>query len=78
MIIIDDLLCLITGKSDKFEKVQNTNFYNYYHFSLDSDGDNDRRFGKKYVFYTYFNLKKLCFFLVFGLMVYWWNYHQII
>jgi hypothetical protein len=45
MIIIDDLLCLITGKSDKFEKVQNTNFYNYYHFSLDSDGDNDRRFG---------------------------------
>ena len=44
-IIIDDLLCLITGKSDKFEKVQNTNFYNYYHFSLDSDGDNDRRFG---------------------------------
>ena len=44
-IIIDDLLCLITGKSDKFEKVQNTNFYTYYHFSLDSDGDNDRRFG---------------------------------
>jgi hypothetical protein len=44
-IIIDDLLCLITGKSDKFEKVKNTNFYNYYHFSLDSDGDNDRRFG---------------------------------
>jgi hypothetical protein len=45
IIIIDDLLCLITGKSDKFEKVKNTNFYNYYHFSLDSDGDNDRRFG---------------------------------
>jgi hypothetical protein len=45
IIIIDDLLCLITGKSDNFEKVLNTDLYNYYHFSLDGDGDNDRRFG---------------------------------
>jgi hypothetical protein len=68
--IIDNLISVITADCGKFEKVMNTNVYKYYHFALDGDGDNDRRFGKKYVFYTYFNLKKLCFFLVFMLMVY--------
>ena len=43
--IIDGLLSIITSDSDKFEKVEDTNVYNYYHFSLDGDGDNDRRFG---------------------------------
>ena len=43
--IIDGLLSIITADSDKFEKVEDTNVYNYYHFSLDGDGDNDRRFG---------------------------------
>jgi len=43
--IIDGLLSIITSDSDKFVKVEDTNVYNYYHFSLDGDGDNDRRFG---------------------------------
>ena len=43
--VIDGLLSIITSDSDKFEKVKDTNVYNYYHFSLDGDGDNDRRFG---------------------------------
>jgi hypothetical protein len=43
--VVDGLLSIITADSDKFEKVEDTNVYNYYHFSLDGDGDNDRRFG---------------------------------
>ena len=43
--VIDNLLSIITADSDKFEKVLDTNVYKYYHFSLDGDGDNDRRFG---------------------------------
>jgi hypothetical protein len=42
--IIDGLLSIITAQSDKFEKVMDSNVYKYYHFSLDGDGDNDRRF----------------------------------
>jgi hypothetical protein len=47
--VIDGLLSIITADCDKFEKVLDTNVYKYYHFSLNGDGDNDRRFGKKYV-----------------------------
>jgi hypothetical protein len=43
--IIDGLLSIITADCDKFEKVLDTNVYKYYHFSLETDGDNDRRFG---------------------------------
>ncbi len=43
--VIDNLLSIITADSDKFEKVLDTNVYKYYHFSLDGDGDEDRRFG---------------------------------
>jgi alpha-tubulin suppressor-like RCC1 family protein len=43
--IIDNLLSIITADSDKFEKVMDNNIYKYYHFSLETDGDNDRRFG---------------------------------
>ena len=43
--VIDNLLSIITADCDKFEKVMDTNNYKYYHFSLDGDGDNDRRFG---------------------------------
>ena len=43
--VIDNLLSIITADSDKFEKVMDTNVYKYYHFSLDGDGDEDRRFG---------------------------------
>jgi len=43
--IIDGLLSISTADSDKFEKVLDTNVYKYYHFSLETDGDNDRRFG---------------------------------
>jgi hypothetical protein len=43
--VIDNLLSIITTDCDKFKKVIDTNVYKYYHFSLDGDGDNDRRFG---------------------------------
>jgi len=43
--IIDGLLSISTADSDKFEKLMDTNVYKYYHFSLETDGDNDRRFG---------------------------------
>ena len=43
--VIDNLLSIITADSDKFEKVMDNNVYKYYHFSLETDGDNDRRFG---------------------------------
>ena len=42
--VIDNLLSIITADSDKFEKVLDTNVYKYYHFSLETDGDEDRRF----------------------------------
>jgi len=47
--VINNLLSIITADSDKFEKVVDNNMYKYYHFSLEINGDNDRRFGKKYV-----------------------------
>jgi hypothetical protein len=43
--VIDNLLSIITADSDKFEKVMDKNVYKYYHFSLETDGDEDRRFG---------------------------------
>jgi hypothetical protein len=43
--VIDNLLSIITADSDKFEKVLDTNVYKYYHFSLEGDGDDDKRFG---------------------------------
>jgi alpha-tubulin suppressor-like RCC1 family protein len=43
--IIDGLISIIAGKCDNFEKVNDTKRYNYCHFSLETDGDNDRRFG---------------------------------
>ena len=43
--VIDNLLSIITADCDKFEKVMDTNVYKYYHFSLETDGDEDRRFG---------------------------------
>jgi hypothetical protein len=43
--IIDGLLSIITADCDKFEKVMDTNVYKYYHFTLETDGDEDRRFG---------------------------------
>jgi hypothetical protein len=43
--VIDNLLSIITADSDKFKKVMDNNMYKYYHFSLETDGDNDRRFG---------------------------------
>ncbi len=43
--VIDDLVSIITADNDKFEKVLDANLYKYYHFSLETDGDEDRRFG---------------------------------
>jgi hypothetical protein len=45
MLVIENLISIITAHSDKFEKILDTNVYKYYHFSLDGDGDNDKRFG---------------------------------
>ena len=43
--VIDGLISIIAGKCDNFEKVKDIKRYKYYHFSLETDGDNDRRFG---------------------------------
>ena len=42
---IDDKHLLHSHISDKFVKEQNNNLYTYYHFCLENDGDDDRRFG---------------------------------
>jgi hypothetical protein len=42
---IDDKYLLLACVSDKFEKIQNNDRYTYYHFTLENDGDDDRRFG---------------------------------
>jgi hypothetical protein len=42
---IDDKYLLLACVSDKFEKIQNNDTYTYYHFTLENDGDDDRRFG---------------------------------
>jgi hypothetical protein len=43
--MIDGLISIIAAKCDTFEKVEDIKRYKYWHFSLETDGDNDRRFG---------------------------------
>ena len=42
---IDDKYLLLAGISDQFVKIENEESYVYYHLCLESDGDDDRRFG---------------------------------
>jgi hypothetical protein len=42
---IDGKQLLLAAASDKFTALDNTNIYNYYHFILENDGDDDVRYG---------------------------------
>jgi len=43
--MIDDKYLLLSAVSKQFIKLENTNLYSYYHFILENDGDNDKRYG---------------------------------
>ena len=43
--MIDDKYLLLAGVSKIFTKLLDNDVYTYYHFTLDNDGDDDRRFG---------------------------------
>jgi hypothetical protein len=42
---IEDKYFLLAGISKDFVKLKNVDVYNYYHFTLENDGDDDQRFG---------------------------------
>ena len=42
---IDGKQLLIAAASDKFKALENKNVYNYYHFVLENDGNDDARYG---------------------------------
>jgi hypothetical protein len=42
---IDGKQVLLAAASDKFTALDNTDIYNYYHFILENDGDDDVRYG---------------------------------
>ena len=42
---IDGKQLLLAAASDNFNALDNTNIYNYYHFTLENDGDDDVRYG---------------------------------
>lgn len=42
---IDDKYLLLSAISKDFTKLVNTNLYNYYHFTLENNGNDDERFG---------------------------------
>jgi hypothetical protein len=41
----DNKFLLMSGISDKFEQIKEKKMYNFYHFSLENDGDIDKRYG---------------------------------
>jgi hypothetical protein len=41
---IDDKYLLLAGLSNNFVKLENVNVYNYYHFILENNGNDDERF----------------------------------
>lgn len=43
--MIDNKYLLLSAVSKQFIKLENTNLYTYYHFILENDGDNDKRYG---------------------------------
>lgn len=42
---IDDKYLLLAGVSSDFKKLENTDKYTYYHFTLENNGNDDERFG---------------------------------
>jgi hypothetical protein len=42
---IDGKYLLLAAVSKEFIKLENNNFYKYYHFVLENNGDNEERFG---------------------------------
>lgn len=43
--MIDDKYLLLSAVSKDFTKLENTNLYTYYHFTLENNGNDDERFG---------------------------------
>ena len=44
-LMVDDKYLLLSAVSNDFKKIENVNLYTYYHFTLENDGDDDKRFG---------------------------------
>ena len=44
-LMIDDKYLLLSAVSNDFTKLENTNLYTYYHFTLENNGNDDERFG---------------------------------
>ena len=42
---VDNKFLLMSGISDKFEQIKERKLHRYYHFSLENDGDIDKRYG---------------------------------
>lgn len=44
-VVIDDKILMIAPVSEEFEKITDRSVYIYYHFVVENDGDDDRRYG---------------------------------
>ena len=44
-VVIDDKILMVAPVSDKFTKITDRSVYVYYHFVVENDGDDDRRYG---------------------------------
>jgi hypothetical protein len=44
-LMIDDKYLLLAAVDKRFEKIENEEFYTFYHFALENDGNNDKRYG---------------------------------
>ena len=44
-VIIDDKIVMIAPVSAEFTQITDRDIYTYYHFVVENDGDNDRRYG---------------------------------
>jgi hypothetical protein len=43
--VIDDKLLMIAPVSKDFQPILTTDLFTYYHFTVENDGDDDRRYG---------------------------------
>jgi hypothetical protein len=43
--VIDDKLLMVAPVCKGFQPILNTAVYTYYHFTVENDGDDDRRYG---------------------------------
>ena len=44
-VVIDDKILMVAPVSKEFEKITDRSVYEYYHFVVENDGDDDRRYG---------------------------------